>query len=224
MMRYDLHGKHGGIIARSLVANTAHRKLYANEVSTGRDNCHEEARARDGSGSREVARNASIFRPTKQRPAREQGGCRCSEHICWQCRLWGIARGDTGALSELWKYKPGHNIAGQVHWASQGVSHYQETGFSLQRHSFNCGSVNSGELFLRLIRTPVSNLLHFFHAVEKSSLPGKSLAERVGTLMSVCRYAYVEFTEPSLVAQALVLNESVFRGRNLKVCPKSFAI
>ena len=42
--------------------------------------------------------------------------------------------------------------------------------------------------------------------------------------MSVCRYAYVEFTEPSLVAQALVLNESVFRGRNLKVCPKSFAI
>jgi len=33
-------------------------------------------------------------------------------------------------------------------------------------------------------------------------------------------YAYVEFTEPSLVAQALVMNESVFRGRNLKVVPK----
>ena len=31
------------------------------------------------------------------------------------------------------------------------------------------------------------------------------------------RYAYVEFTEPQLVAQALVLNESMFRGRNLKV-------
>jgi hypothetical protein len=28
----------------------------------------------------------------------------------------------------------------------------------------------------------------------------------------------VEFTEPAFVAQALVLNESVFRGRNLKVC------
>ncbi len=27
----------------------------------------------------------------------------------------------------------------------------------------------------------------------------------------------MEFTEPSLVAQALVLNESVFHGRNLKV-------
>ena len=33
-------------------------------------------------------------------------------------------------------------------------------------------------------------------------------------------YAYVEFTEPNLVAQALVLNESVFKGRNIKVTPK----
>jgi len=33
-------------------------------------------------------------------------------------------------------------------------------------------------------------------------------------------YAYVEFAEPSLVAQALVLNESIFRGRSLKVVPK----
>ena len=30
----------------------------------------------------------------------------------------------------------------------------------------------------------------------------------------------MEFTEPSLVAQALVLNESVFRGRSLKVCSR----
>jgi hypothetical protein len=35
--------------------------------------------------------------------------------------------------------------------------------------------------------------------------------------MSVCRYAYVEFTEPTLVNQALVLDNSVFRDRNLKV-------
>ncbi|PHH79536.1 hypothetical protein CDD80_4533 [Ophiocordyceps camponoti-rufipedis] len=33
-------------------------------------------------------------------------------------------------------------------------------------------------------------------------------------------YAYVEFKEPSLVPQALVLNESVFKGRNIKVTPK----
>lgn len=31
------------------------------------------------------------------------------------------------------------------------------------------------------------------------------------------RYAYVEFADPSYVAQALVLNESEFRGRNIKV-------
>ena len=42
---------------------------------------------------------------------------------------------------------------------------------------------------------------------------------RDGPLMEICRYAYVEFTEPHLVAQALVLNESLFRGRNLKVSP-----
>ncbi|KAF2692185.1 hypothetical protein K458DRAFT_449067 [Lentithecium fluviatile CBS 122367] len=53
-----------------------------------------------------------------------------------------------------------------------------------------------------------------------SSLPGKSLVTRCGTLMSVCRYAYVEFTEPRLIEQALVLNDSLFRGRNLKVVPK----
>ena len=35
--------------------------------------------------------------------------------------------------------------------------------------------------------------------------------------MSVCRYAYVEFTEPSLVNEALVLDNSQFRNRNLKV-------
>lgn len=30
-------------------------------------------------------------------------------------------------------------------------------------------------------------------------------------------YAYVEFSEPNLVTQAIVMNESVFRGRNIKV-------
>ncbi len=35
--------------------------------------------------------------------------------------------------------------------------------------------------------------------------------------LRICRYAYVEFTEASLVANALLLNESVFRDRNLKV-------
>jgi hypothetical protein len=33
----------------------------------------------------------------------------------------------------------------------------------------------------------------------------------------VSRYAYVEFSEPSLVNNALVLNDSMFHNRNLKV-------
>ena len=40
--------------------------------------------------------------------------------------------------------------------------------------------------------------------------------------MGVCRYAYVEFTEPSLVSEALVLDNSQFRNRNLKVSQYSY--
>ena len=46
-------------------------------------------------------------------------------------------------------------------------------------------------------------------------VPPQDLSIR--TLMSVCRYAYVEFTEPHLVNEALVLDNSQFRNRNLKV-------
>jgi hypothetical protein len=42
--------------------------------------------------------------------------------------------------------------------------------------------------------------------------------------LTVSSYAYVEFSEPSFVAQALVLNESVFRGRNLKVSGGAFPL
>jgi hypothetical protein len=45
-------------------------------------------------------------------------------------------------------------------------------------------------------------------------LPGKRWSANGYVLR---RYAYVEFSDPGLVAQALVLNESTFRGRNLKV-------
>jgi hypothetical protein len=45
----------------------------------------------------------------------------------------------------------------------------------------------------------------------------QEFGRKIGTLMGVCRYAYVEFTEPSLVSEALVLDNSQFRDRNLKV-------
>ena len=41
--------------------------------------------------------------------------------------------------------------------------------------------------------------------------------------LGLCRFAYVEFAEPSFVPHALVLNESVFRGRNLKVEQADFS-
>jgi hypothetical protein len=44
----------------------------------------------------------------------------------------------------------------------------------------------------------------------------------MGANLGLCRFAYVEFAEPSFVAHALVLNESLFRGRNLKVGQAAF--
>jgi len=57
--------------------------------------------------------------------------------------------------------------------------------------------------------------LSLFPSSSQEMLPGKRGQQ---TLMEkYCRYAYVEFSDPSYVAQALVLNESEFRGRNIKV-------
>lgn len=44
--------------------------------------------------------------------------------------------------------------------------------------------------------------------------------ERSLTLAAGCSYAYVEFTEPSLVARALVKNDTELKGRAIKVTPK----
>lgn len=84
----------------------------------------------------------------------------------------------------------------------------------IQAHFQSCGSINR-----------VTILLDKFTGHPKGCVHSSSLS----TIRGKCfyskrcdRYAYVEFAEPSLVAQALVLNESVFRGRNLKVCTTSF--
>jgi hypothetical protein len=60
-------------------------------------------------------------------------------------------------------------------------------------------------------------LSHARAASRSSFATWQEFGRKIGTLMSVCRYAYVEFTEPTLVNQALVLDNSVFRERNLKV-------
>ncbi|KAL2264955.1 hypothetical protein VTJ83DRAFT_7465 [Remersonia thermophila] len=67
---------------------------------------------------------------------------------------------------------------------------YSTSPEELQAHFQSCGSINR-----------VTILLDKFTGQPKG-------------------YAYVEFSEPALVAQALVLNDSVFKGRNIKVEPK----
>ncbi|KAK4126710.1 RNA-binding domain-containing protein [Parathielavia appendiculata] len=67
---------------------------------------------------------------------------------------------------------------------------YSTSPEELQAHFQSCGSINR-----------VTILLDKFTGQPKG-------------------YAYVEFSEPSLVAQALVLNDSVFKGRTIKVEPK----
>lgn len=77
----------------------------------------------------------------------------------------------------------------------------------IQAHFQSCGSINR-----------VTILLDKFTGQPKGYVAAHS-SDRQGITYAdmIYRYAYVEFAEPSLVAQALVLNESVFRGRNLKV-------
>lgn len=75
----------------------------------------------------------------------------------------------------------------------------------IQAHFQSCGSINR-----------VTILLDKFSGQPKGCVLTVYLFFSTSVL-TWYRYAYVEFAEPSLVAQALVLNESVFRGRNLKV-------
>jgi polyadenylate-binding protein 2 len=85
---------------------------------------------------------------------------------------------------------------------------YSASPEEIQAHFQSCGSINR-----------VTILLDKFTGQPKGYefRTNKTMTLRTNFLL---RYAYVEFTEPSLVGQALVLNESVFKGRNIKVTPK----
>jgi polyadenylate-binding protein 2 len=82
----------------------------------------------------------------------------------------------------------------------------------IQAHFQSCGSINRVTILLDKFTGHPKGCVPVFHII----LRLHSFTRYTGSNLS-CRYAYVEFAEPSLVAQALVLNESVFRGRNLKV-------
>jgi polyadenylate-binding protein 2 len=84
---------------------------------------------------------------------------------------------------------------------------YSASPEDIQSHFQSCGSINR-----------VTILLDKFTGQPKGYVGTRGLLSIAN--ISFYSYAYVEFTEPSLVAQALVLNESVFKGRNIKVTPK----
>lgn len=89
---------------------------------------------------------------------------------------------------------------------------YSASPEEIQAHFQSCGSINRVTILLdKFTGQPKGCVASYFSAV-----PISMCADASG----LSRYAYVEFTEPSLVAQALVLNESVFKGRNIKVVPK----
>ena len=93
----------------------------------------------------------------------------------------------------------------------------------IQAHFQSCGSINRVTILLdKFTGQPKGSVLMSPHkAVRRyTAITAKfynASDQDIHVLIVSCSYAYVEFTEPTLVAQALVLNESNFRGRNLKV-------
>ena len=89
----------------------------------------------------------------------------------------------------------------------------------IQAHFQSCGSINRVTILLdKFTGHPKGSVYsRAFARLRKSLLSCLLIVKMRAKIKMVYRYAYVEFTEPQLVAQALVLNESMFRGRNLKV-------
>ena len=92
----------------------------------------------------------------------------------------------------------------------------------IQAHFQSCGSINRVTILLDKFTGHPKGLVF----PDGAHIGNDSIAQTLHRLrwhgfednrLTILRsYAYVEFTEPNLVAQALVLNESLFRGRNLK--------
>lgn len=91
---------------------------------------------------------------------------------------------------------------------------YSASPEEIQAHFQSCGSINRVTILLDKFTGQPKGYAFPFYPVRLyySTYTDSAIYHN--------SYAYVEFTEPSLVAQALVLNESVFKGRNIKVVPK----
>ena len=89
---------------------------------------------------------------------------------------------------------------------------YGSTPEEIQAHFASCGTINR-----------VTILLDKFTGHPKGYVVSLRIPLRLSQI--IYRYAYVEFAQPAHVEAALVLNESLFRGRLIKVghlvCRKS---
>lgn len=98
---------------------------------------------------------------------------------------------------------------------------YSASPEEIQAHFQSCGSINRVTILLDKFTGQPKGYVKppgFEHTAQQGCWNIRLNLEL--TYLRCDSYAYVEFTEPSLVAQALVLNESVFKGRNIKVVPK----
>lgn len=94
---------------------------------------------------------------------------------------------------------------------------YATSPEELQAHFQSCGSINRVTILLdKFTGQPKGYVFLSPHLPPRCPFEAQSVADQT----SSNSYAYVEFSEPNLVAQALVLNDSVFKGRNIKVEPK----
>lgn len=95
---------------------------------------------------------------------------------------------------------------------------YSASPEEIQAHFQSCGSINRVTILLDKFTGQPKGYVTRFYLTEGDIFA--NVQDYVLTIALLCSYAYVEFTEPGLVPQALVLNESIFKGRNIKVVPK----
>ena len=83
---------------------------------------------------------------------------------------------------------------------------YGATPEEIQAHFQACGTINRVTILCDKFTGHPKGYVALFH-----SLSASGITDIDG------RYAYVEFADPTIVANALVLHESTFRGRPLQV-------
>ena len=83
---------------------------------------------------------------------------------------------------------------------------YQSTAEELGQHFQACGPINRVTILCDKYTGSPKGYEQCTH----------SLSPRMTSVDSLCRFAYVEFAEKEMVDEAVKLNESLFKGRQIK--------